>query len=68
MVLQLAFARSLLGDPKLLLLDEPTRSLDTSAVKRLWDALDRRTELALLIATHMNDDIARCHSTRDCPT
>jgi ABC-type multidrug transport system ATPase subunit len=60
MVQQLAFARSLLGEPRLLLLDEPTRSLDEGAVERLWAAVDRRPELALLIATHRRDDAARC--------
>jgi ABC-2 type transport system ATP-binding protein len=60
MVQQLAFARSLLGEPRLLLLDEPTRSLDAGAVERLWAAVDRRPELALLIATHRADDGARC--------
>jgi ABC-type multidrug transport system ATPase subunit len=60
MVQQLAFGRSLLGEPRLLLLDEPTRSLDKEAVERLWGAVDRRPELALLIATHRVDDAARC--------
>lgn len=60
MILQVAFVRALLGDPPLLVLDEPTRSLDKDAVKRLWAALDRRIETALVMATHMEDDVARC--------
>jgi ABC-type multidrug transport system ATPase subunit len=60
MVQQLAFARALLGAPTVLLLDEPTRSLDDAAAERLWAALDRRPELAVLIATHRADDVTRC--------
>jgi ABC-type multidrug transport system ATPase subunit len=63
MILQLAFARSLLGDPALLLLDEPTRSLDREAVGRLWAAIDRRPRMAMLMATHMDDDVGHCDST-----
>jgi ABC-2 type transport system ATP-binding protein len=61
MVQQLAVARALLDDPELLVLDEPTRSLDDEATARLWAALDRRPAAALLMATHRDDDIARCH-------
>ena len=62
MVQQLTFARALLGDPPLLLLDEPTRSLDKEAVGRLWAALDRRPAAAVLLATHRAEDIERCDS------
>jgi ABC-2 type transport system ATP-binding protein len=68
MIQQLALARALLGQPPLLLLDEPTRSLDVQAQTRLWAALDRRrARAALLIATHRSDDVARCGSRIDFP-
>jgi ABC-type multidrug transport system ATPase subunit len=60
MVQQLALARALLGQPALLALDEPTRSLDEGAVKRLWAALDRRPGTAVLIATHRGEDATHC--------
>jgi ABC-2 type transport system ATP-binding protein len=62
MMQQLAFARALLGGPELLLLDEPTRSLDDAAAERLWGALERRPAVAVLLATHDAGDIARCDS------
>ena len=68
MVQQLGFARALLGSPELLLLDEPTRSLDEGAVGRLWGALDRRSETALLIATHRQEDVERCDDEIRFPT
>ena len=67
MVQQLGFARALLATPRVLLLDEPTRSLDTEALGRLWRAMDARPSLALLIATHRDDDVARCHRRIDLP-
>jgi ABC-2 type transport system ATP-binding protein len=60
---QLAFARALLGDPEVLLLDEPTRSLDTDARARLWDALDARPGTTVLYATHLPEDLERATQT-----
>jgi ABC-type multidrug transport system ATPase subunit len=67
MVQQLAFARALIGEPALLLLDEPTRSLDEDAVGRLWGALDRRRGTALVVATHSEPDLSRCDERLDLP-
>ena len=65
MLQQLSFARALLGDPRVLVLDEPTRSLDEDAVERLWAALERRPDTAVLMATHRQDDLDRCTSSLD---
>jgi ABC-type multidrug transport system ATPase subunit len=64
MLQQLAIARALLGEPPLLLLDEPTRSLDDQALERFWHALERRTA-AVLVATHLQADLERCDRTVD---
>jgi ABC-type multidrug transport system ATPase subunit len=62
---QLALARALLGDPQVLLLDEPTRSLDGDAIGRFWAALDRRPGTGVLLATHRDDDVVHCQTRRD---
>jgi ABC-2 type transport system ATP-binding protein len=61
MVQQLGFARALLGAPRLVLLDEPTRSLDDAALERFWGALEARAGLTVLLATHRSEDVDRCH-------
>jgi ABC-type multidrug transport system ATPase subunit len=68
MMQQLGFARALLGSPSLLLLDEPTRSLDEDASSRLWGALDRRPESAVLIATHRRSDVEHCDDELRLPS
>jgi ABC-type multidrug transport system ATPase subunit len=59
---QLAFARALVGNPELVLLDEPTRSLDIEARARLWAALARRPLVAAVIATHLDEDVGHVTS------
>jgi ABC-2 type transport system ATP-binding protein len=67
MIQQLAVARSLIGSPQLLLLDEPTRSLDEAACARLWEALHRRSHVAVVMATHRHEDLELCDSRVELP-
>ena len=67
MLQQLSVARALMGNPSLLLLDEPTRSLDEAAIGRIWDSIERR-DCAVLIASHVTSDVERCSQVRDLPT
>jgi ABC-type multidrug transport system ATPase subunit len=53
------------GDPALLVLDEPTRSLDADARGRFWAAVARRSQLAAVIATHLDEDVMRATSVVD---
>jgi ABC-2 type transport system ATP-binding protein len=59
-VQRLALARALLGDPAALVLDEPTRSMDDRSRALAWGAIDRRPDLAVVLATHDRDEVARC--------
>ncbi len=57
---RLAIARGLLVKPQILLLDEPTRSLDPAGARQMWEFI--RTELVgklgttLLLATHNTEE------------
>lgn len=68
MIQQVALARALLGEPALVLLDEPTRSLDADARERLWQALERRPRTSVVMATHLDEDVQRCGRRVDFPT
>lgn len=55
---RLTMARSLVNDPQLLLLDEPTTGLDPQARHLLWERLYRlrETGVTLLLTTHYMDE------------
>ena len=58
-------ARALLGRPTLLLMDEPTRSLDAEGRDLFWAAIDRRPDTACVIASHLPADRDRCDYSVD---
>jgi len=58
---RLLISRALVGDPELVVLDEPTTGLDPQARLAVWRALDRlrRRGVTLLLTTHYMEEAER---------
>jgi len=61
MMRRLILARSLLNNPDLLILDEPTTGLDPQSRHQVWERLEelRSRGLSVLLTTHYMDEAAR---------
>ena len=60
---RLSLAMSLLHEPEILILDEPTVGIDPVLRKTIWDALRDMAErgMTIIVTTHVMDEAEKCH-------
>jgi len=68
---KLSFAAALIGDPQLLILDEPTTGMDPRVRRDVWKIIAERKDRAVILATHymaeadaLSDRVAIMHEGR----
>jgi putative ATP-binding cassette transporter len=58
---RVAFARAILRDPSILLLDDATSNLDGDATKQMYDAIEKNLPGAMVISLGRSDALASLH-------
>jgi ABC-2 type transport system ATP-binding protein len=60
---RVSLAIALLGDPKVLILDEPTVGMDPVLREKIWNIFEQLSArgVTLLITSHVMDEADRCH-------
>lgn len=54
---KLSVAISMIGNSKIIMLDEPTSGMDTTARRRLWDMLKKnKQDKIIILTTHYMDE------------
>lgn len=60
---RVSLAAAIIHDPKILLLDEPTASVDSTTRKAFWELLNKLSNegMTILVVTHFVDEAKWCH-------